>query len=442
MKLFKINTILVLLLLFLGINKTFGQSYTFTKHQQSAVNNNTTVVLNSKYTNIELKSTNKNVVTIEAIMKVDGLSKKEANNYFKKWETNITKEESFLNINSNLKNTSNNNLNRNGFYNGYFIEESKMKEIKSEIKNITKKKSAKNNKIFDFNLYVKDGDAYLHKWQKENNESIGKRWFNKSKEERILLQKARKPNKQPKRVQPKEKLKNKLSRSIKPTANIRALSNRAIIKKTLKITIPKSVFLNIKARHGKITVTNGLDNINADLNYVLLSAKTISGINTKIKGNFTNLEVDEWKSGDLDVKFSDYVLIKSADHINIQSEASIVSIDKLNNGINAKGNFKMLSVDLTSSVSKANITVEDSKQVWIKLPQTPYNLMYNGVNTKLIHPKKFNLRTKSKQQKKQYFKYLPLKSNEKTFEINAFSSTIQIYDIAWKDLKIKNLSKL
>ena len=145
---------------------------------------------------------------------------------------------------------------------------------------------------------------------------------------------------------------------------------------------------------------------------------------------------------DLNVKFSDYVLIKSVNNINLQSEASIVSIDKLNNSINAKGNFKMLSVDLTPSVTKASITVEDSKQVWIKLPQTPYNLMYNGIDTKMIHPKKFNLKTSSKQHKKQYFKYSPLKSNEKTFKINAFSSTIQIYDIAWKDLKVKNLSKL
>lgn len=442
MKLLNTYINIIILVLIFGIDTNYGQSHTYSKQRSIAVKNNTTISIDSKYTNIEFESTNKNVVTIEAIMKVDGLSKKEANNYFKKWVINITKEESFLNINPILKNTSNNNLNRNGFYNGYFIEETKMNEIKSEIKNTKRLNSTQNYKGFDFDLYIKDGDAYLYKWQKENNESIGKRWFNKTKNERIQLLKSRKPNKQPKSVQPKEKLKNKFSKSVKSTANIRALSNRAIIKKTLRIKIPKSVFLNIKARHGKISFTNTINHVVADLNYVLLTAKKITGTKTKIKGSFTNLEVDEWKSGDLDVKFSDYVLIKSVDNINLHSEASIVSIDKLNNGINAKGNFKMLSLDLTSTVTKANITVEDSKEVWIKLPQTPYNLMYNGVDTKLIHPKKFNLRTSSNQQKKQYFKYSPLKSDKKNFEINAFSSTIQIYDIAWKDLKIKDLSKL
>lgn len=441
MKLFKKHINAILFVLIIGVNTSQGQTYNHTKHQRIAVENYTTIKLDTKYTNIQFEATEENVVIIDAIMSVKGLSKKEADNYFKKWFINTSKKGNTLNIYSSL-NSQANNINRNGFYNGYFIKETKMDEIKSDIENIKRIYSTKDNTVFDFDLYIKDGDSYLYKWQKENNEPIGKRWFNKTKEERIQLQKSRKPKKQKKAIKPKEELKSKHRKVAKPISNIRALSSRAIINKTLKIKVPKTVYLNIKARHGKITFSHEVKDLVADLNNVLLTAKMISGSKTKIKGFYMNLEVDEWNSGDLDVKFSEYILIKKAKNINILSEASVVSIDKITNSLNAKGNFKMLSVDLTSSVTNAKISVEDSKQVWIKLPTTKYNLSYTGTNTKLIHPKKFNLMSSKNNQSKQFLKVSPLKNFEKIIEINAVSSIMQIYDVPWENLKIKSLYKL
>ncbi len=191
-------------------------------------------------------------------------------------------------------------------------------------------------------------------------------------------------------------------------ANIRSLPKRAIINKTLKIKIPRHAHLNINVRHGKVIFSDDITNLKADLSYVLLEANKISGTSTSIKGAYTNFEINQWKAGSLDVTFSEFVLIKEVASLNITSNASLVSIDKITDNINAKGNFKMLSVDMSSNIKYANIDVEDSKVVWVKLPNSSYNLRYEGIDSKLIHPEKFSLKTAQNNSSKQILEDMPL----------------------------------
>lgn len=243
-------------------------------------------------------------------------------------------------------------------------------------------------------------------------------------------------------INSKEVLKAKLKKSKLSKANVRSLPKRAIITKTLKIKVPKNAQLAINVRHGKVIFSDDITNLKANLSYVLLEAKKISGGNTLIKGAYTNLEVNQWKAGSLDLTFSEFALIKEVESINITADASLVSIDNITKSIRAKGNFKMLSVELSSEIKQANIDVEDSKVVWIKLPTNLYNLRYQGINSKLIHPKKFSLKTDPKNTSKQTLENILLKNNERTIKIKALASVMQIYDIPWDDLKIKSLKGL
>ncbi len=99
----------------------------------------------------------------------------------------------------------------------------------------------------------------------------------------------------------------------------------------------------------------------------------------------------------------------------------------------------MLSIELSPNIKFANIDIEDSKKVWVKLPNSPYNLRYEGIDSKLIHPEKFSLKTMQNNSSKQLLESMPLKNNERFIELKVLSSTIQIYDIPWDDLKIKSL---
>jgi len=406
MKLYKKNNCAFFLLgIVLSLTSSFGQVLTKTKQLEFSVNSNTTIELHSKYTNIEFELTNNNTVTIEAVMDIEGLSQKEADAYFKKWKFKANKNNNKLVISSILRNNTSTNLDKHGYYNGYFIDGAQLDAITSEKKDLSKtnekkesnftvKSSKGNSKTFDYKAYIEEGDSYLKRFQEENNEPVGKRWFNKSKEERILMQKSVKKNQQKKSINAvkqiinsKAVLKAKLKKRKRSKENVRSLPKRAIVNKTLKIKIPRHAHLNITVRHGKVTFSDDITNLKANLSYVLLQANTISGKKTSIKGAYTNFEINNWKAGNLDISFSDFALIKKVKSITITSNASLVSIDNVTGSINAKGNFKMLGVDLSPSITYANIDVEDSKVVWLKLPSSIYNLRYEGIDSKLIHPK-------------------------------------------------------
>ena len=458
MKLYSIkNPLYFLLGIVFTITQSYGQVLTKTQQHKFSVKKDVVIALNSTYTNIEFELTDNNTVMIEAVMDIEGLSKTEANAYFKKWAFKASKKQNKLVISSFLDHKTNTNLDKHGYYNGYFIDGVQRDAItldkkgvsKTKETNFTVKSSKKNAKVFDYKAYIEEGDRYLIKFQKENNEPVGKRWFNKTKKERILLQKSVK-KKQPNNpikgakqsIKSKEGLKAKLKKSKLSKANVRSLPKRAIITKTLKIKIPRHAQLTINVRHGKVIFSDDITNLKADLSYVLLEANKISGTRTSIKGAYTNLEVNQWKAGNLDITFSDFVLIKEVASIDITANASLVSIDNITESINATGNFKMLSVELSSEIKQANIDVEDSKVVWIKLPNSPYNLRYEGMDSKLIHPKKFSLKPAKNNSSKQILEHMPHKSNTRFIKIKALSSVMQIYDILWDDLKIKSLKGL
>jgi len=461
MKLYSIKKHLYFLLgMAFTIAQSYGQVLTKTQQHSFSVPNNVAIELHSTYTNIEFELTDSNTVVIDAQMDIEGLSKSEANAYFKKWAFKASKQKNKLVIRSFLNNKTNENIDKHGYYNGYFIEGVQRNATRADKKehskinqsnetNFNVKSSIGNSKVFDYKAYIEEGDRYLFKFQKENNEPVGKRWFHKTKKERILLQNSIK-KKQPKKalknakqsINSKERLKASLKKNKLSKANVRSLPKRAIITKTLKIKIPRHAQLTINVRHGKIIFSDNITDLKADLSYVLLEATKISGNNTSIKGAYTNLEVNQWKAGSLDVTFSEFVLIKEVARIHITSNGSLVSIDAVTEDINANGNFKMLDVALTSEIKQATIAVEDSKVVWIKLPNSPYNLQYEGIDSKLIHPKKFSLRRAKNNPSKQILEHTLHSRTQRNINIKALSSVMQIYDILWDDLKIKSLKGL
>lgn len=450
MKLFKRNIYVAMVLGVFFLSNSYGQIFTKTKQHKFTVKNGVAIELNSKYTNIELEVTDTNVVEIDAVMDIEGLSKTQAEAYFKKWTLKADKQDNKLVINTSLFN-KNKSINKKGYYEGFFIDSSQFEEITKKIKNYARnsqkkedgnltKLSKERKGYFDYDAYVKEGNTYLLKWQKTNNEPIGKRWFNKTKKERIQLQKVKKAKQSNKKtVRIEQKLGTKLKKNVQPKKNVRSLPKRAIINKTLKIRIPRNALLHLKVRHGKIVISDSITNLKADLSYVLLQANKIRGVNTLIRGKYSNFEIGYWKAGNLETIFSDFTLIKKAESLNIISNTSTVSIDTITKNINAQGSFKMLSVDASPEIKQMNINVEDSKKVWIKLPKIAYNLFYEGINSKLIHPQKFSLKTIKSNPRKQLINHTSIKKSERQIRIKAVSSAMQVYDIPWKDLKIKNL---
>ncbi|NER15386.1 hypothetical protein GWK08_18165 [Leptobacterium flavescens] len=463
MKSFKYQTVLLRLLALIFTIGVNGQSFTKSKKHRIPVGNTTTIEVISSYTNLEFEQTEGNEIVIEAVMQIDGLSQKEAEKYFKKWKVVADHKNDKVVLSSLLNDATNTNWQRHSYYEGYFLDETQLTAISDEIgthknaKSTGEQKNASNTQNtgkFDQEAYINEGDAYLLKWQKENNEKIGRRWFNKTREERIAMLKGVKaaksdlPSKGSKsskeersdiahRIQQEARSgKNRL-----PSANVRPLKKRTVIKKTLKIGVPKKLGLSINMKHGKLVLHNQISDIRAELKHALLEAETISGSKTRIKGIFSNFEIGHWQAGKLDVAFSGFALIKRADQLSVTSNSSVVSVDAVTKSIDASGNFKMLNIEASSSITYAKIDVVDSKKVWVKLPDAPYNLYYRGTDSRLIHPEKYSLKT-GRNRSEKILENAPLKNKERYVDIKALASVMQIYDIPWEDLKIKNLEDL
>ncbi len=464
---FKSHTIF-LLIFGLAISGTYAQKLTKSAKQEFMVKAGTVIVLNSKYTNIEFELTDQDKVLVEAVMEIQGASKEELNDYFGKWDFKANRQNNTIHINSVLKSDLSSSMNKNGYYQGYFLDKDQHESIQSDIKNKKKKghslkeknqdsNSNYNEQDYSFNneAYIEKGDAYLNKWEQETGNNAAPRWKNKSKQERIALIEKIKANKSNsnsnKKIIPpvlvKENIKTKLKLKVKPEktvlpeVNVRVFSEKRIaINKTLKIKIPKYAQLQIEVRHGKITFKSSITNLKANLSHVLLEAGTIDGSKTSIKAAYTNFEIETWKSGYLETNFSEFTLIKQVEDMKLISNTSTVAIDLVSKNFEAKGNFKLLDIEIASTIKEVLIDVEDSKKVWIKLPEIDYNLSYKGTDTKLIAPNKFALKTLSKNPKKQSI--TSFKNDKKTITINALASVMQIYDISWDDLKIKSLEGL
>ena len=82
MKTFKHRIFTLLLLV-----STLGYAQTIDKkvNEKFKVNSDATIVVNATYTDVDIETWNKNEVSIEAVMEVEGLSKKEVDKLFKKW---------------------------------------------------------------------------------------------------------------------------------------------------------------------------------------------------------------------------------------------------------------------------------------------------------------------------------------------------------------------
>jgi len=459
----------ITLFLFLGTvwaNTISAQNYANSKLIRIPMEHVSMVTISSNYTNLKLEQVEGDDIVVEAHMEIDGLSQEEAKAYFNQWEIHTAINNKTLSINPRLNGDSNTDWQKHGYYEGYFLNKNQLAAISNDseaLKNVRNREqeekehqhnTTSQDKFFDREAYINQGDAYLLEWQKEHNEKIGKRWFNKTRQERkamLKIPKSTMANKPAKEATPlkgqklsiakKVQQEAKLKKNQLPHANVRPLKKRTVIKRTLKVGIPYNLGISMDMKHGKVLMSNDIHLLSADLKYVLFEAKSIGGHNTTIKGRYSNFEIGHWKSGTLDIAFSDFVLIDRAEELSVTSNSSVVAIDTVTKRINAQGNYKMLSLDLAPTLVSVKLDIIDSKKVWLKLPDTQYNLYYSGKNSKLIHPAKFTLQP-GNDHSEEVLEYAPLPNNLPNINISTASSTMQIYDIPWENLKIKSLDKL
>ncbi|WP_291959856.1 hypothetical protein [Maribacter sp.] len=396
------------------------------------------VNINTSYADIEFETWDKDEVAISATIILEGATKEEAENYFKNSPIEILGNSKEIKISSKSKN--------NDFFASFDSDELfdhggmriEVPEIASfvvsvpEIAPFPEMPPLPQTEafIFDYEEYQKDGEKYMKKWQKNFEKSFDKKhqkrleeWAGRMEEtlneeklekyeqrreklmqerEKLMEQRheelrQRLEEREEKRAQAaegREELRSFISTSRVNGAdvpNVFYFSNEGEqknfkIKKTIKISLPKSTRIKMDVRHGEVKLAENTKNLNANLSHSSLWAVTIDGEETNVSASYTPVSVQRWNYGRLSTSYSEEILLSEVVQLQLQATSSDVTIDKLFKNAFIKNDFGSVHVfELGDDFKDLDVSVKNG-ELNVTVPKVATNIYIKGNSSTLKLP--------------------------------------------------------
>ena len=165
-----------------------------------------------------------------------------------------------------------------------------------------------------------------------------------------------------------------------------AAKPRGSYKRKIIVHMPKAAKLDLNVRHGNIKIA-AATNAKVNLSHGDFMAQSISGDKTLINVAYSPVDVTKWDYGTLQASYLKNCVIDQAKSITVNSRASSIVINELEDAAVITGSFSELSIPkLGKNFTTLNINVENSDVV-LNLPDTPFHFNFNGVRSRLNYPK-------------------------------------------------------
>ena len=397
------------------LGTTYGQKFDKKYKEKFKINKNVEVAINASNTDINVTTWNKNEVAITAFIEVEGVSKEEAEKYFKNWNFEALGNKNKVQITSKGNSSS---LFKNDFlvFNNMDIQ---IPELDSIIfPTIDAIVLPEMNFDFDFDLngilegmddldeiVGKDGN-YSFQWNDgDTNVNINskKDWeaFKKTKKykelkKRMTIDKAKmkKEFAESKKQMKKELLKAKLEIKKVDKEKIRAEllkakeelhklklsfssdSNNLIIdgkkvkiKKRLEIKVPSNATFDLNTRHCKVKLPNTV--ASGNVNYGTFNANSLNG--GKLTINYSPVSINNLSKSNLFLNNVIYAKIASITNTKLSNNSSGVNIVKVNQNVeisdrfgeliiqNVISNYQTFTLMLDNSEAELNVSNLKSK---------------------------------------------------------------------------------
>ena len=163
------------------------------------------------------------------------------------------------------------------------------------------------------------------------------------------------------------------------------------IKKTIKISLPKSTRIKMDVRHGEVKLAENTKNLNANLSHSSLWAVTIDGEDTSVSAAYTPVNVKKWNVGQLNTSYSEEISLSEVVKLQLQATSSEVTIDKLMNNAFIKNNFGAIHIlELSNDLEELDISVKNG-ELNVKLPKVATNIYVKGNSSTLKLPSQVNV---------------------------------------------------
>ena len=387
------------------------------------------VNINTSYADIEFETWDKDEVAISATITLEGATKEEAENYFKNSPIEILGNSKEIKIASKSKNNdffASFDLDHVFDHGGMRIE---VPEIASFV--VTVPEIAPFPEMpplpltdaftFDYEAYQKDGDDYMKKWQKNFEKSFDKKhqkrleeWAERMEERgeaieermeaynerrEMLLEKRRekleqreeKLQERREKIQEERAERSMIIQSNANSPNIFYYTNEGEqknfkIKKTIKISLPKSTRIKMDVRHGEVKLAENTKNLNANLSHSSLWAVTIDGEETTVSAAYTPVNVQKWNYGQLSTSYSEEISLSEVVQLQLQSTSSDVTIEKLFNKAFIKNDFGAVHVlELGNDFKELDVSVKNG-ELNVTVPKVATNIYVKGNASTLKMP--------------------------------------------------------
>lgn len=459
MKTFKLNTLLLLLVLSTGtvLAQHKKLDKTFKTNQDVKIN------LDARHTNVTFETWNKNEVRVEAY--IDGkIDAAEAKALLESWQFDASGNAGEVTISSGGGMMRQPDMNMAALTESLGHLQELIAPLMTEmvapmIQNFSEnpplppdfadKMGALN---FDYEAYQKDGEKYMKKWEKKIEEKFGKdfeasmeKWaaqFEKNAEvwEKNMEKKMEANGEKFEKSMEKwaesfgaemEKWGEQFGKEMEAregtTGNkVINIKNGSKANRHLKIMMPANARLNLDVRHGEINLGQRTTNVKANLSHSKLSAHTIDGERTDIKVSYSPVSVTNWNYGILNTSYVQNCEIKKAKSIKLVSNSSDVNIGEIEETGILSGTFGELKVGkLNPAFKNLDINLKNS-DLHLSLPKTGLNFNYNGSQSKIEYPKAASVKSTTSYDNQLLNGYYGAGNANRSVSINATFSEIVI----------------
>lgn len=162
-------------------------------------------------------------------------------------------------------------------------------------------------------------------------------------------------------------------------------------KKVLRVKMPKDGQLKLNVRHGEVNLSGTTNNLRGELSHSKFNASAISGKNTNFKVSYTPVTIKNWNYGVLTAAYVQDLKIEKARSLKLDSNSSDVHVGELGETGILAGSFGELKIDrLAPGFKTLDISLENS-DLELDLPESSFNITYNGNNSEVDYPKSLKL---------------------------------------------------
>lgn len=431
-KIFKHN-ILVVLLLFFSVNLFLGQNKLLKLEKEFTFSQVPLLKLNASHTKIIFTTWDKKTIGLVAYSTGDV-----DEDYLEKmnslWEMEVEASDSILMLNTNASKQIPQKV-----ISTYSTNVSNPNEVNSLLKAMLDPMLGTLNTVsipvvlqkrlprlkFDFEAYNSLGETYFKVWEhnlvKDLDKDSTKEVLNWSKQIGTKLINVSQDNTS-NSTNIYNNNNNKITYSFYESHTVMP---KIAVDRVIELKVPKKTQSFFNIRYGSVRLIDEVKNLQAKLKYTSLNAESIGGKKTNIEVSFAPVQIQLWKTGNLELQYVKSAQIKKVEDILLYVNTSKVVMYSLTGTGIFKSNFSQLGIDnISTNFSQLSFLITNSDLV-MALPNQAFNFVYSGEMSGIRIPE-----TKLKLKKLGDYKNLMLhgysqsRNTEKEIQMNVVNSQV------------------